>query len=147
MSKGPGSVQRKIDSLFAGDPEGVFSTADLCDEVYGLTIEFSKKQHVSIIRAAHAVAKNHPSIHALKCRTRGSSWIWLHRDNLMSFAIAHARPSPDPEAQKPTPKPGAPSRPTLTAHSSPQAAPGGQPSIPPPPRSPSATLTANTWPN
>jgi hypothetical protein len=91
MSKGPGSVMRKIDRLFSLDPEGVFSTADLCDEVYGLTIAFSKKQHVAVIRAAKAVAKNHPGIHCWKSERRGASRFWFHHDNVMSYSIARIR--------------------------------------------------------
>jgi hypothetical protein len=90
MSKGFGSVQRKIDQLFSGDPEGVFSTGDLASEVYG-TMWPTKKERVAIIRAAHAVAKKHPGIHSWKSEIRGGSWFWFHHDNVMSYAIARLR--------------------------------------------------------
>jgi hypothetical protein len=90
MSKGFGRVQREIDQLFAGDPEGVFTTGDLCYEVYG-TLHPSKKQRVAIIRAAKAVAKTHPGIDSQRSETRGGAWIWFHHDNVMSYAIARTR--------------------------------------------------------
>jgi hypothetical protein len=104
MSKGPGSVMRKIDQLFRGDPEAVFSTADLCAHVYGLDLyslsfQFPKKQRVAVIRAARAVAKNHPAIHALKSKHRGASWFWFHLNNPKSCAIAHSHTSTSPGPQ------------------------------------------------
>jgi hypothetical protein len=87
---------RKIDSLFRTDPEGVFSTADLCLHVYGLeaystAFQFPKKQRVAVIRAAHRIAKKHPGIHRWKSVARGSSWFWFHHDNVMSYSIARIR--------------------------------------------------------
>jgi hypothetical protein len=111
MSKGPGPVMRKIDSLFASDPQAVFSTADLCAYVYGLELyelafQFPKKQRVAIIRAAHRVARNHPGIHALKTNARGNSWLWFHHDNPKSSQLARSRAnsgSSSPEANPPRP--------------------------------------------
>jgi hypothetical protein len=89
MSKGLGSVQRKINQLFAGDSEGVFTTEDLCREIYGG--EPSKKQRVAVLRAAKAVAKQHRDIACWKSETRGGTCIFFHHDNVMSYAIARQR--------------------------------------------------------
>jgi hypothetical protein len=87
MSKGFGIVQRKIDKLFSGDPEAVFTVEDLCKEVYD-AFDCTKAQRVAVIRAAKAVAKRHPGIEMWKGETRGGQSIFLHHDNVTSYAVA-----------------------------------------------------------
>jgi hypothetical protein len=87
MSRGLGVVQRKIDELFSGDPEAVFTIEDLCKKVYG-GFDCTKAQRVAVIRAAKAIAKRHPGIDMWNGETRGSQLIFLHHDNVTSYAVA-----------------------------------------------------------
>jgi hypothetical protein len=112
-----GFVQRVIDALFSGDPEGVFTTGDLCREVYawergelsgeiytawrGYPGKVTKAQRVAVIRAAKAVVKEHPGMHAWKSCKRGGTWVFFHRDNVMSYAIAPVRSERQPYGNDP----------------------------------------------
>lgn len=50
MSRGPGSVERKLLSVFAVDPRGVFTTEELCYRVFRIS-KVDKKHRVSVLRA------------------------------------------------------------------------------------------------
>jgi hypothetical protein len=90
MSKGPGVIQRAISGLFAADPEGVFTTEDLCREVYA-SRQPSKKERVAILRAAKALMHRYPGMVCQKAETQGGTCIFFHHDNLVSYAIARLR--------------------------------------------------------
>jgi hypothetical protein len=50
MSRGPGRVQRSILALIKDEPDGAWTTEDLCRHIYGVrTIE--KKHRVAVLRA------------------------------------------------------------------------------------------------
>ena len=90
MSKGPGIIQRKINALFAADPQGVFTTEDLCREVYG-SLEITKKQRVAVLRAAKAVIGWSPGMECWRSPRQGRTCIFFFHDNVMSYAIARQR--------------------------------------------------------
>lgn len=50
MSKGPGRVQRAISTLIEGDPDGAWTTADICRVVYPGD-EIDKKHRVAVLYA------------------------------------------------------------------------------------------------
>ena len=50
MSKGPGRVQRAISALIDGDPDGAWTTADICRAVYP-DDEIDKKHRVAVLYA------------------------------------------------------------------------------------------------
>jgi hypothetical protein len=50
MSRGPGRVQQEIAALIAANPDGAWTTADLCQHIYGVKTA-EKKHRVSVVRA------------------------------------------------------------------------------------------------
>jgi hypothetical protein len=50
MSRGPGTVERRLRDIFADDAKGVFSTAMLCQRVYPVR-KVQKKHRVAVLRA------------------------------------------------------------------------------------------------
>jgi hypothetical protein len=56
MSKGAGSIERKLQSIFARDPKFVLTTGALCQEVYGIK-KVQKKHRVAVLRALKTLAK------------------------------------------------------------------------------------------
>ena len=61
MSKGFGSVQRKIAEILAANIDDAFRVDELCRKVYGDYL-VEKKQRVSVIRAAKALVKKRPDL-------------------------------------------------------------------------------------
>ena len=55
MSKGPGRVQRAISALIEGDPDGAWTTADICRAVYP-SAEIDKKHRVAVLYALRHMA-------------------------------------------------------------------------------------------
>jgi hypothetical protein len=51
MSKGPGRAQRAILALIAGNPDGAWTTDELCREVYAGINRVEKKHRVAVLRA------------------------------------------------------------------------------------------------
>jgi hypothetical protein len=50
MSRGPGRVQREVAVLIAANADGAWTTADLCQHIYGVKTA-EKKHRVAVIRA------------------------------------------------------------------------------------------------
>jgi hypothetical protein len=92
MSKGLGRVQREIDSIFRLEPEGAFTVEDLCWRIYVCLGE--KRHRVAVIRAAKAVAKRHPGIHWWRSERAGSTLIFFHHDDVISYALARLKSDP-----------------------------------------------------
>lgn len=59
MSRGLGTVQRKIAEVLAASPDDAFTVEELCQQVYAVPAE--KKHRVSILRAAKALAEKNRS--------------------------------------------------------------------------------------
>jgi hypothetical protein len=54
MSRGPGRIQQEIAALIAANPDGAWTTADLCRHIYEVkTIE--KKHSVAVARALRSM--------------------------------------------------------------------------------------------
>jgi hypothetical protein len=95
MSKGPGRVERIIESAFKANPDGYFSVEDLaklaypdCRPGYRGIIERSKR--VAILRAAHNVANR---LHWLMLRAQSRRWeaIFVNGLSLESYSLGEAR--------------------------------------------------------
>jgi hypothetical protein len=55
MSKGAGIIERRLQEVFAREPDGVFVTATLCRRVY--KVKAAKKKHrVAVLRALKRLA-------------------------------------------------------------------------------------------
>ena len=51
MSKGPGRVQRIISQMIAEEPEGAWTTDEICRRVYPDGASVDKKHRVAVLRA------------------------------------------------------------------------------------------------
>jgi hypothetical protein len=56
MSRGPGHIQRKLERVFANNPDGVFILEDFIECAYSGLKSSEKKHRVAVARAAKAVA-------------------------------------------------------------------------------------------
>jgi hypothetical protein len=61
MSRGYGTVMRKIAEILTGSPDDGFTVEELCRTVYGV-FPPEKKHRVAVIRAAKALAEKRPEI-------------------------------------------------------------------------------------
>jgi hypothetical protein len=50
MSRGPGRIQQEVAILIAANADGAWTTADLCQHIYGVKTA-EKKHRVSVVRA------------------------------------------------------------------------------------------------
>jgi hypothetical protein len=57
MSKGPGRIERAIAAALDAEPDGAFTTDDLCDRVYRGVNRIEKKHRVAELRAASNLMK------------------------------------------------------------------------------------------
>jgi hypothetical protein len=57
MSRGPGRIERAIETLFAAEPSRTFSTDELVKAVYRGVDRVEKKHRITVLRAADKVAK------------------------------------------------------------------------------------------
>ena len=55
MSRGAGRIQRKVLQLFREEPNGVFTTTYICQQVYGIR-RVHKKHRVAVLRALKLIA-------------------------------------------------------------------------------------------
>src|SRR5262245_51567050 len=60
MSKGAGSIERKLKSIFERAPKFVRTTGALCQEVYGIK-KVHKKHRVAVLRALKTLARRRAS--------------------------------------------------------------------------------------
>jgi hypothetical protein len=61
MSRGFGTVQRKIAEVLAANPDDAFTVEELCRTVYGVS-PAEKRHRVAVLRAAKALAEKRPEI-------------------------------------------------------------------------------------
>jgi hypothetical protein len=90
MSKGPGRIQRQLALIFDLDPEGAFTIEELCERIYE-TESITKSHRVAVIRAAKALAKKHPGLEWWRSEGRGSTLVFFHHDNVMSYGMARLK--------------------------------------------------------
>jgi hypothetical protein len=57
MCKGPGRIERAIAAALDAEPDGAFTTDDLCDRVYRGVNRIEKKHRVAVLRAASNLMK------------------------------------------------------------------------------------------
>jgi hypothetical protein len=77
MSKGPGRVQRKIDSILASNLDDSFTVEELCQRVYEHS-QIQKRHRVAVIRAAKAVIKRHPDVVCWHSESRGRTLVFFN---------------------------------------------------------------------
>jgi hypothetical protein len=88
MSRGFGTVQRKIAEVLAANPDDAFTVAELCWQVYG---EYSaeKKHRVAVIRAAKALIEKRPDIGWTG--SSGYGLVFFNQGSVMSYARARLK--------------------------------------------------------
>jgi hypothetical protein len=98
MSKGFGSVQRKIAELLAANVDDAFRVDELCWKVYG-EYRVEKKWRVSIIRAAKALVKKRPDLDWTSSSGPRGGLAFFNRGSVMSYARARLKARGLPESQ------------------------------------------------
>lgn len=78
MSRGPGRVERAIALAFKAEPMRVFTTEDLCRQVYKHLPEIKKKHRVSLIRAARKVLQREPNWRAARTQFPGAPLVFFN---------------------------------------------------------------------
>jgi hypothetical protein len=92
MSKGPGRIQQAIKALFAAEPDNAFTTAELCERIYGVVdSDIEKKHRVTVMRAAKAI----PSLRCCIGESLGNQLIFYDPLNVMSYAMARLKMDSD----------------------------------------------------
>jgi hypothetical protein len=84
MSKGPGRIQQAIKALFVAEPDNAFTTAELCERIYGVG-GVEKKHRVAVMRAAKA---------ELSCwsgENLGKQLVFYDPLNVRSYAMARLK--------------------------------------------------------
>jgi hypothetical protein len=89
MGRGPGRVQRAIESAFQVEADNAFTTEELCRRVYGLKHNalITKKQRVAVLRAA----KNILGLQYMPAMNLGGQLIFYRPLNLKSYAMAQLK--------------------------------------------------------
>lgn len=87
MSKGFGSVQRKIAEVLAANFDDAFRVDELCRKVFGESL-VEKKQRVSVIRAAKALVKKRPDLSWMGSSGPGAGLVFFNQASVMSYARA-----------------------------------------------------------
>jgi hypothetical protein len=90
MSKGFGSVQRKIAEVLAANFDDAFRVHELCREVFGEYL-VEKKQRVSVIRAAKALVKKRPDLDWTGSSGPKGGLVFFNRGSVMSYARARLK--------------------------------------------------------
>ena len=80
MSRGPGRVEESLRALFRDQPDGIFTTAELCRDVYGRR-RIDKKHRVAVLRALKSLARRSmPTLWRTVRRYERSDDLWFdHR--------------------------------------------------------------------
>ena len=78
MSRGPGHVERAIALAFKAEPMRVFTTEDLCRQVYQHLPVIKKKHRVSLIRAARKVLQREPNWRAARTQLPGAPLVFFN---------------------------------------------------------------------
>jgi hypothetical protein len=89
MSKGFGSVQRKIAEVLDENPNDAFRVDELCRRIYGWDyVHPEKKQRVSVIRAAKALLQKRADLGVVGYGGPGYGLAFFHQGNVMSYGRA-----------------------------------------------------------
>jgi hypothetical protein len=91
MGKGPGHVERTIESILIAEPDNAFTVEDLCDRVYRGVNRIEKKHRVSVIRAAKSVAKKRANFGYFSSDGLGGTLVFCNWDNVNSYAMARCK--------------------------------------------------------
>jgi hypothetical protein len=91
MSKGFGTVQRKIAEIMAANVDDAFRTDELCRKVYGYKHWVEKKERVSVIRAAKALMKKRPDIEWVGSSGPRGGLVFFNQGSVMSYARARLK--------------------------------------------------------
>ena len=94
MSKGFGSVQRKIAEVLAANVDEAFRVDELCRVVFG-DVPIEKKHRVSVIRAAKALMKTRPELAWAGSSGPGMGVVLYNQANVMSYARARLKAEAD----------------------------------------------------
>jgi hypothetical protein len=80
VSRGPGRIEKSLRSLFRDQPDGIFTTAELCRDVYGRR-GIEKKHRVAVLRALKSLARRSmPTLWRTVRRYERSDDLWFdHR--------------------------------------------------------------------
>jgi hypothetical protein len=90
MSKGFGSVQRKIAGVLAANVDDAFRVDELCREIYGEYL-VEKKQRVSVFRAAKALVKRRPDLSWMGSSGPRGGLAFFNRGSVISYARARLK--------------------------------------------------------
>jgi hypothetical protein len=80
VSRGPGRIETSLRQLFLDQPEGIFTTAELCRHAYRQA-RIEKKHRVAVLRALKSLARRSmPSLWRTVRRFERSDDLWFdHR--------------------------------------------------------------------
>ena len=90
MSKGFGTVQRKIAEVLAANFDDAFRVDELCWKVYG-EHWVEKKQRVSVIRAAKPLVQKCPDLSWTGSSGPRGGLVFFNRGSVMSYARARLK--------------------------------------------------------
>lgn len=86
MGAGPGHIHRAIKALFAAEPDNAFTTAEICQRVYGVAVA-EKKHRVAVMRTAKAM----PELDYRVGENLGKQLVFYDPLNVMSYAMARLK--------------------------------------------------------
>ena len=93
MSKGPGRIERAIGDIFAADPDGAYTTEELCERVYAVD-RAEKKHRVPVLKALTRLTarppkdKTAPWVDTYVSDTLGNQLVAFNRYSVPSLAMA-----------------------------------------------------------
>lgn len=77
MSRGPGRIERAIKGAFDAEPQRVFTTDELCAQVFAGAPRIEKKHRVSLIRAAKRVIAREENWRMARARMPGAPLVFF----------------------------------------------------------------------
>ena len=97
MSRGPGRIERAIQTAFTAEPDNAFTTEELCLRVYRVN-QPSKKHRVAVLLAAHTLAGRsyddptvRPGLDWMVSERLGGQQIFFDRYDVISYTMAHLK--------------------------------------------------------
>lgn len=91
MSRGPGRIERAIESIFRTEPGDAFTTEDLIDRIYPAVDTAQKKHRVVTMRAAKNVCERIDGWVWWQSESRGGTLVFWNRCDVMSYATARLK--------------------------------------------------------
>ena len=91
MSRGPGKIERAVETVFDTEPDNAFTTEDLCDRVYLGVNRIERKHRVSVVRAAKKVCGRRDDWQLRTGDKLGGVLVFFCRYSLMSYAMARMK--------------------------------------------------------